>query len=218
MSDRNAPKPEGWPRVDLPADAWLAEATPIVEDSLNRLIREFATHPYLHRVEHSLHARLLGLLTDNPLFAGLAPIGDGARYTQPVHKEWPETIPRPNKRGRGNFDIAILSRDQLRAATLDEFRDGRIAAGIVIELGLDYDLKHLSDDAAKLENSRVSRAYLVNLVRATGPDTSVRSWIQGYAGPARVGYVHHDGRAGSCETKTVDRSEFTTIVSDSGRT
>lgn len=208
-------RPDGWPRVGLPVGAWLAEAAPIVEDALNRLIREFAAHPYLHRVEHSLHARLFGLLTDNPLFAGLAPIGGDLRYTQPVHKEWPETIHRPNKNGRGNFDIAILSRDQLASATLDEFREGRIAAGIVIEVGLDYDLQHLTDDAAKLENSRVPHGYVINLVRAPGPDKSVKSWIRQYSGPVRIGYVHHDGRARSCEVKTVDHADFETI--DSGR-
>lgn len=206
-----------WPRVGAPASDWLTEATPVVEEVLNRLIREFAAHPYLHRVEHSLHARLFGLLTDNPLFAGLARIGDGPRFTQPVHKEWPETIPRPNKRGRGNFDIAILSRDQLAAATLDEFCEGRITAGVVIELGLNYDLLHLSDDAAKLENSQVARAYVINLVRSRGPDRSVKNWVQSYAGPVRVGYVHHDGHARTCEIKTVDGHEFTPISSDSGQ-
>jgi hypothetical protein len=117
-------------------DPWLEDAARIVDIAIDSLVWEFVEHPYLHRAEHSLHARLFGILVAHPVFAHLLPIGDTGRYTQPVHKEWPETIARELKDGRrGNFDLAILNRDQLANATLQQFRSGRIAAPIVIEVG-----------------------------------------------------------------------------------
>ena len=39
-------------------DPWLPEARVLVEQAIDRLIQEFVETPYLHRVEHALHARL----------------------------------------------------------------------------------------------------------------------------------------------------------------
>jgi hypothetical protein len=55
-------------RVDLtipappPGDEWVAEAVKAVEASIAKLIDEFRAQPFIHRVEHSLHARLMQLL------------------------------------------------------------------------------------------------------------------------------------------------------------
>lgn len=177
--------------VPLPSDSWLDDAVPLVTAAINTLVHEFAHHPYLHRVEHSLHVRLYTLLVTSPLFSGLIPIGDSGRFTQPVHKEWPETKAQP-AHGRGNFDLVILSSDQLAGATLDQFRAGRIPAGIAIELGLDYDLNHLQRDRHKLVHSEVPHGYLVDFSRTGRGRPDIVEWVAdlGDGGP-EVAYAHH---------------------------
>ena len=85
-----------------------------------------------------------------------------------MHKEWPETHPdlSPGASGkRGAFDLAVLSPKALVSATLEQFRQGRITASIVVEVGLDYGMKHLEDDGKKMLDSGVSGAYLLHLSR-----------------------------------------------------
>ena len=156
------------------ADPWVSRAKEIVENAIDRLVREFLECPYLHRVEHSIHAQLFALLTAEPGtdFAQRHPIGSTGAVTQLVHKEWPETIARPGAR-RGNFDLAVLSPELLRGCpSLEWFRQGRLAAPLVIEMGLDYDAAHLAGDAAKLMNSRPTHGYLIHLVREVAKDPS----------------------------------------------
>ena len=81
-----------------------------------------------------------------------------------MHKEWPETIRRPETR-RGNFDIAILPPVSLATADIQQFCDGRIAPPIVIEVGLDYGAGHLAKDQDKLLHSCVPNGYLLHLTR-----------------------------------------------------
>src|ERR1700730_15312602 len=38
-------------------DEWVAEAVKAVEASITKLIDEFREQPFIHRIEHSLHAR-----------------------------------------------------------------------------------------------------------------------------------------------------------------
>jgi hypothetical protein len=164
--------------VGLPTSDWLDRARPLVEQAVNTLVAEFVEHPYLHRVEHSLHVRLFELLAENPLFSHSLEIGKTGWTTNPIHKEWPETYPRPFKDGRrGNFDLAILSKEQLANATVEQFRNGRIAAGVVIEIGLDYQLVHLKQDYEKLINSEVPAGYLVDLSRSRTEKLEVKAWI-----------------------------------------
>jgi len=151
-------------------DGWVAEAVEAVEASITRLLNEFVTDPFIHRVEHSLHVRLVQLFGEWEHLRGLYPIGASGFRTQLIHKEWPEARPRRRKgtedtRRRGNIDLAVLAPAQLAQASLDQFIDGRISAPIVIELGLNYTDKHLNQDLDKLENSQVSHAYLVHLSR-----------------------------------------------------
>lgn len=51
---------------DNAADDWTARAVVLVECAINQLVLEFAELPFLHRVEHSVHCELYGLLTANP--------------------------------------------------------------------------------------------------------------------------------------------------------
>ena len=172
---------------------WLERAVALCEAAIDEFIGDFLESPYLHRVEHSAHCMLFAAITGHRHFQGEYPLADGTR-TQLVHKEWPETVPRPRKR-RGNFDLAILSPQRVRAAHLADFRAGRITPSIVIEVGLDYDEGHLADDDDKLVNSlthqEIGRGYLIHLVRER-PHTSRVVQLLNQPGHERIGtaYAH----------------------------
>jgi hypothetical protein len=186
------------PPPDLPADqpllavptptpdeeAWIRVAVCIVEQSIDQLVREFLRVPNLHRVEHSLHARLFGILAAQPHFGRELPLHDRGALTQPLHKEWPETIPQENTR-RGNFDLAVLTPWQLQNCNVPDFRDGRLPAPIVIEMGLDYRAAHLAADRDKLIHSQVPHAYRVHLTRV-GPDERATAIILAPGGNGHV--------------------------------
>ena len=184
-------------------DTWLDDAIRTTEIAIDALVWDFVEHPYLHRVESSLHARLFGILAAHPIFAHPLPIGDSGRVTQPIHKEWPETVNRPEKAGRGNFDLAILSREQLAAASVDQFLDGRIAASIVIEMGLDYPLSHLQADHEKLVNSEVIAGFLVHFGRKRPRDIATEQYLLDSGRVHRTAYAHH-APDGTCTFKTLD--------------
>lgn len=180
-------------------DEWVAEAVKAVEASITKLIDEFRAQPFIHRVEHSLHARLMHLLSEWEHLRGWYPIDDSGFKTQLIHKEWPETRPRKKKpelivdRRRGSFDVVVLAPSQLEKATLEQFTVGRIDAPIVIELGLDYWNDHLRDDRDKLTNSRVHHPYLVHLSRMpSGNQEETEVIIAGIEAPTQIAYVHHD--------------------------
>lgn len=51
----------------------------------------------------------------------------GGTESQLVHKEWPETIARPDKAGRrGNFDMVVLDPVALASATIAGFEAGLV--------------------------------------------------------------------------------------------
>ena len=145
---------------------WIERAKQIAEECINELVREFLDLPYLHRVEHSIHARLHTLLSAQPHFARHFTLSEDGILTQPIHKEWPETKPRPDKDNRrGNFDLAILPPGQLSKCSCQEFSEGRVAPPIAIEMGLNYGISHLFKDAEKFLNSNIQHGYLVHLIR-----------------------------------------------------
>ena len=195
------------PRVSAPPadDPWVAQAQAAVDRAITSLVRQFCDDPYLHRVEHSLHARLHGLLSNAPELAGVVPLGSTGFRTQLVHKEWPETVARTlgaDPRPRGNFDLAVLSPDQLRQASLDQFRAGRIDPPIAIEVGLDYGLSHLTQDADKLRHSQVPVPYVLHLSRIpmTDQDETERL-VCAASRPLRTAYAHVDHRTGNRRVK-----------------
>jgi hypothetical protein len=160
------------------ANPWFQYVRPHIEHAIDDLVREFLDCPYLHRVEHSLHARLLGLLSAIPALAGIYPVGNGLAITQLIHKEWSETIARPESR-RGNFDLAVLSPHILLGCnSLEDFRAGRLPAPFVIEMGLDDNFEHLANDARKLQNSRPPCGYLIHLVREGTRDDQAEQLVR----------------------------------------
>lgn len=189
------------PLVDVQEDsAWLAAATTAVETVLDDVVTEFVARPYLHRVEHSLHAELYLRLKSQAALRGQFSLRTG-EMTQLVHKEWPETRPdrSPGASGkRGAFDLAVVSPEGLASASLEQFRQGRIAAPIVVEVGLDYGQKHLEQDGKKMLDSGVRAAFLLHLSRVRDLDTkAIEAYATAPPGHLRVAYVHHDPRGGT---------------------
>ena len=189
-----------------PGDLWVEKAIAAVDVAITDLTNEFVTHPYLFRVEHSLHTRLYALLIQRPLLADRFPIGKTNQITQLVHKEWPVRHPRVvnGVNGvRGLFDLAVLAPQQLKYATVEGFRAGRIAAPIVIEIGLDYGFEHLRLDHEKLEHNGVTAPYLVHLSRvAVKDEDQTQKFICDRPSPFRTAYVHHK-KDGSHSVKQV---------------
>ncbi|MEX5635731.1 hypothetical protein [Parafrankia sp. FMc2] len=164
---RESPAGAPLPLPSVPAAAatepWLAAVIPLVERAIDTLVDDFVAHPYRHRVEHSLHLALFRGLVENTELDILTPIGTSGSRTGLVHKEWP--MPAGDHDRRGLFDLALLTPDQLAAASLDQFRQGRIVPPIAIELGLDYGHAHLLQDLAGLVGSGVPYGYVVHLSR-----------------------------------------------------
>jgi hypothetical protein len=147
-------------------DEWVTQAVDAVEAAITKLVDQFLQDPFTHRVEHSLHVQLYRLLCESDQLNRMHPIGGTGFKTQLIHKEWPETKPRPGKNGRGSFDLAILSPGQLaKVQTIEQFIHGRIAAPIVVELGLCYQDVHLNGDIGKLLASKIQHPYLVHFSR-----------------------------------------------------
>lgn len=173
-------------KADLPpllhassGDPWLTETRCIVEDEIDRLVHDFLADPFMHRVEHSVHAEFFTRLKRHPELSGAYLIGATSRRTQLVHKEWPETVADTASGSwrRGSFDLAVLSPNQLETATLDHIRTGRVAAPIVIEFGLNYLFKHLKQDYDKVLASNVEAPYLVHLTRDVRRDAHSEQFI-----------------------------------------
>lgn len=177
-------------------DPWVARAVVAAETSIQKLVDEFRKHPFAHRVEHSLHVRLVQLLSEWDQLQGMHPLKDGNFKSQLIHKEWPETYGEETGDGatkrRGSFDIAILTPGQLRQASIDQFRLGRIDAPIVIELGLGYGPGHLCADQKKLMDSKVQHPYLVHLSRMPSSKRDITEKIINEMQDVPVVYVHHD--------------------------
>lgn len=172
--------------------SWIERARRLTELSIDELLLEFLDMPYLHRVEHSVHTRLCAILGGHPHFDRHLSLAGGLSLTQAIHKEWPETIPRPEKNNRrGNFDIAILSPARISRANAEEFCSGRIIAPIVIEMGLNYDEGHLAGDVEKLLNSKVEFGYVVHLLRDKKEDLLLEETIHSLDpnGTIRVGFA-----------------------------
>ncbi len=198
-----------WPLVSNAVSApWMTAATDAVERVLDAVVQDFLDKPYLHRVEHSLHAELYRRLKEEKALQGecLLQTGEAAQL---VHKEWPETRPdlTPGSSGkRGAFDLAVLAPELILNAHLAQYRQGRLAPPVVIEVGLDYGLWHLEQDAEKLLNSRVEAPYLLHLSRLPVADArqrEVEEFVKELRAPLRVAYVHHNPRSHTTTYKRV---------------
>ena len=140
------------------------EVKDVLESSINALIKEFIEQPYKHRCEHSLHCELYNMLMEHQSLQGVFQLKGTAYGTILLHKEWPETIARPEKNNRrGNFDLAILDPNSVSRCSLKDFNKGLIKPDFVVEMGLNYDLEHLKNDANKLANSDCKHGYLIHL-------------------------------------------------------
>jgi hypothetical protein len=211
VETRNALRegPSGQPvpgtAVDISAvdEAWLRVAVEKVEQAVDLLVDDFAEHPYRHRVEHSLHLQLYRALADHRQFDVLAPVGTSSLRAGLVHKEWPETLPGRDADRRGLFDLAVLAPSQLAQASIDQFRQGRIHARIVVEVGLDYGRAHLEQDLEKLRNSGVPYAYVVHFSRLPAAG-NVEDLLTSAYPNIRTAYAHLPPAGGSAVKHLTD--------------
>jgi hypothetical protein len=105
----------------------------------------------------------------------------------------------------------VLSPAQLAEASVDQFLDGRIDTPLAIEVGLDYGLKHLSDDADKLLHSRVPVPYLLHLTRLRVKDLEETERLLCEApAPLRTAYVQVDPRTGARRFKHLSDTAIST--------
>lgn len=192
-----------WPRDHVELSHWGIGARDATERAIHMLVDEFCMNPMQHRVEHSIHCRLFQLLAMQPELQIKIPFSDFE--TQPIHKEWPEFIPRPRKR-RGNFDIAILAPEIVAGASLEDFRRGWIRPTIVIEVGLDYQHTHLLSDISKLQHSGIRDSYLVHLIRDGVADNfeTLESHVMGSV--IKCAYARHTSTG--CRVKWLSDGEI----------
>lgn len=201
-------------------DPWVNRMIPVVEAAIDELVRAYTQHPYMHRVEHSLHAQFYGILTTHPDLGRAYPLGTTGYMSGLVHKEWPETVPRPDKAGRrGNFDLAILTPSQLAQVTsLKQFTQGRIAAPIVIELGLGYGETHLSGDVGKLTTSGVQHPYLVHFSHVRSRlHAATEAAVMHVIAPLQIAYVRHDPITKEIHVKRLSDTQISLTTDESRR-
>jgi hypothetical protein len=195
---------------DPKGDDWIAEAVRLVEAEIDELVKEFLQFPYLHRVEHSMHVHLIHALLSHEHFSDRPCIGSTKQLTQLIHKEWPETVIREEKDGRGSFDIAILSPNVLKECTrLRHFADGWLPAPIVIEMGLNYNLEHYEQDRSKLLNSEVYRGYLIHLLREYPDDIREKASIESRENYPRIQTAYGKVRGNNRQIKLLSSPEVT---------
>lgn len=175
--------------VSAADEAWLRVAAEKVEEAVGFLVDDFAEHPYRHRVEHSLHLQLYRALAGHRQLDVLAPVGTSSLRAGLIHKEWPETVPDRDADRRGLFDLAVLAPSQLARASIEQFRQGRIHAPIVVEVGLDYGRAHLEQGLEKLRNSEVPYAYVVHFSRLPAGGM-VEDLLTGAYPNIRTAYAH----------------------------
>jgi hypothetical protein len=150
---------------------WGCDIRAEIEVAIEKLTKRFLTDPYRHRVEHSLHCELFGLLNEIPAIRdGRIAIANGYQ-TGLVHKEWPETLVREFKTGRGNFDLALLT-PLPGGQPVEEarFLGGHIKPYAAFELGLDYDRDHFLSDVLKLRHSQIDAGYVIHFARSHALD------------------------------------------------
>jgi hypothetical protein len=190
-------------------DPWLPKGKDLVEKAIDQLVQEFIHFPYLHRVEHSIHAELFRLMMSAPELAQRVALGNTMAKTQLVHKEWPESVAREGNR-RGNFDLAVLTPELLKGCpSLSAFREGRLHAPIVIEMGLDYDAEHLAGDAKKMINSKPKHAYLVHLVRELPREPVAEQIVLGIEEKSGIKTAYAWVAGGQCIVKLVNDKTLT---------
>jgi hypothetical protein len=164
-----------------------------VENSIDVFIDEFIKLPYLHRKEHSIHMQLFYIMMKNPLLYKSYIMGDNKTKTLLVHKEWPWPKDTKRKGKRATFDFAVLTPEYLQRActTIKDFSKGYSCPPIIIEIGLDYGLKHLQDDNKKLSDDLKSgfNGYLIHLERRGNTKSDIEKIIENPVQPSKGGVI-----------------------------
>lgn len=157
-----------WEYLD-PDPVWGAARLAAVNRVVLSLATEFRERRFRHRSEHSLHCELYDRLRQIPEIRDGRIAIERGEDTDLVHKEWPESGIRPEKDGRGNFDVAILTP---RTAPVEEerFLRGYIKPYFAFELGLDYSCDHFLSDINKLRQHAIPVSYSIHFARPRAAD------------------------------------------------
>jgi hypothetical protein len=202
VTNRNM-KSRTWDEKLAPTKEWTAAITPLVETALESFIWEFLHFPYLHRVEHSLHCSLYHHLSSLQALSGTQNLGNVR--TGYIHKEWPTAGKSGQGVKRGNFDLAIIGPPAKgQSADADDFDLGIIPPAIVIEVGLNYRVKHLKGDIQKMEgcwkpiSGSPTQGILLHLARGPRESAAVEDLVLQTNTDAiksgtriKAAYVHH---------------------------
>jgi hypothetical protein len=139
----------------------------ILETSIDDLVEDFIRHPYKHRSEDSIHCELYAKLFEHKDLQELYPLKEGGvKRIGLVHKDWPETAPRPGKPSRrGHLDRVVLDPAKIAKHSKNDFLPGRIRPAFVIELGLNYSFQRIREDNEKLDFSKSTGGYLIHLLQ-----------------------------------------------------
>ncbi|MDR0832160.1 MAG: hypothetical protein LBM99_04625 [Bacillales bacterium] len=138
----------------------------VVEEAIVEFVEGFREHPFLHRVEHSLHCELFKILSSKEELSKHYSLSSG-QTTQLIHKEWPNALYVVGNGRRGNIDISIFEPSTIEGIGLDDFKLGNKIPEYVIELSLNYDIDHLENDVRELnellDNNPNVNAYIIHL-------------------------------------------------------
>ena len=194
--------------------------TPAVEQAINQLVYGCVQNPWLHRVEHSLHCELYGLMRASPDIPKT--VVTASFTTQPVHKKWPEPRSHGHRKRRGNFDLAVLQ-PALGDCEIDDFRYGRLPLLMAIEVGLNYSVDHLISDWEKLRQSKVPHCYLVHLAtprcrsqRGVSEAVGRVMKLENIGGSVQIAYIDHKSglwrKLGEPRVNKITTSQLTRTV------
>jgi len=156
----------------------MCDHIPFINYSVIHLLNDFILNPYIHRVEHSLHCELYGLITKE-----LATIPKTNRLmrnihdfnTQLVHKEWPHQNGIDKSLRRGNYDLVVLDYPSLMNCSLNDYLVGKnIDITSVIELGLNYPTSHIEKDCITLSKTKAKNKWIIHFRNIKSRKSSIK--------------------------------------------
>jgi len=122
-------------------------------------------------------------------------------------------LPRTGPRPRGaSSTLRCCLRSRLRPPRSPTSWTAGSRPPLVIEVGLDYDARHLQGDIWKLTNSDVPLPYLLHLSRVSLKDDArheIERLVLHPGGRLRCAYAHLDPRTGAVQWKHLDEDSIT---------
>jgi hypothetical protein len=147
-----------------------------VEACIEELVKKFRKRPYIFYTEHDIHCYLYHLiykkLYENRLIKECRT--EDGKETVILHEEYPPIYKEEERRSLGHFDIVILNPASIKSVksiyhhrNLCDCHERPAEPFIAIELALDRDTDHLTNDYNKLTNPKndVKHGYILHFMR-----------------------------------------------------